>query len=257
MIDRPIFIVGSARSGTTILEEILGSHPDVCSPTLNLSRMLYKKDKLRMVYRFHKHFHKNDNTPTEAGNDIWKAFPKTKYNTIVTPKEKRKVIKTIETMLWLTKKNRFLDKNPEFSMMVPVIKEIFPNAKIIHITRDVLPVVSSLLEKEHSSDPTSMNLHLQQILGKDLVEGKDNAINLALAHHKYVKLAREFKDLDYLEITYNELVNKKETILKVIRFCDLKEIEFDYPDIIKGNDDKWKQKLTKQQIKEINKIDDN
>ncbi|MES0488508.1 MAG: sulfotransferase [Leptospirales bacterium] len=111
------FIVGSPRSGTTILGEILNEHP-------------------RMAQWYEPYF-------------IWDKHFRNAENDRRTPEDAEiKVVDQIRKDFSRYAKNRVvdvvIDKSPRNSLTIEFILEIFPNAKFIHILRDGRDVTSSI-----------------------------------------------------------------------------------------------------------------
>lgn len=109
-IERPIFIIGAARSGTTMLAEtILSRHPDIAylsepNPTWGFGN----------AYKPHDVLTESDVTQRGA-NHIRKVF---------------------EKFLISSGKRRFMEKTPRNCLRMPYIRKIFPDAKFVHVIRD-------------------------------------------------------------------------------------------------------------------------
>jgi tetratricopeptide (TPR) repeat protein len=114
---KPIFIVGMPRSGTTLTEQILASHPDVCgvgeltamnriSLMLGLNQLGYAKfrDAVKRI---------------EKDNQF--IFGENYLNTVYN---------------FDRHSNKYVDKLPHNFLNIGLINIIFPNAKIIHCHRD-------------------------------------------------------------------------------------------------------------------------
>lgn len=111
------FIIGSPRSGTTILGNILSHHPKIA-------------EWYEPYYLWEKYF------PVDS-NDIWQE---NKIN--------QKAIKSIHKEFRIfrekAKKPIILDKSPYHAFNIKIINKIFPNAKWIHIIRDGRDVTLSI-----------------------------------------------------------------------------------------------------------------
>lgn len=161
-IERPIFIVGCHRSGTTVLYEILARHPDLVyftnasslvpdSPIL-MNRLLdlvgeakqpverFSQDGLTITHR----------TPSE-GIRIWEHllpegdsyYLDESYDDI---KLERYLRSTIQKHLKYFKGRRFINKNPDNSVRMRYLNKLFPDAYFINIVRDGRAVCHSLLK---------------------------------------------------------------------------------------------------------------
>jgi hypothetical protein len=103
------FIIGSPRSGTTILGQILDQHPQIAQ--------WYEP------YFIWDYYIGNKDTDIRTSKEL-------------TPKIKHFIRHEFEVYHRKSKKNVIVDKSPEHSFKIPFIFEIFPDAKWIHILRD-------------------------------------------------------------------------------------------------------------------------
>ena len=106
---RIAFIVAPPRSGTTILEEILGAHPE--------------------VGHFYEPYY------------IWYYHAKNLANDCIAiedigPTEADWIRRQFKTFSRAARKGIIIEKSPEHSLNLPVVRYVFPQAKIIHIIRD-------------------------------------------------------------------------------------------------------------------------
>lgn len=113
----PIFIVGMPRAGSTLVEQILGSHPAV-EATAELS------DLTRTVLRIDAPGGRYPDAITQQSAQALAAFGR---DYLETTRIQRK-----------TAKPRFIDKAPTNFRRVGLIQTILPNAKIIDIRRHPL-----------------------------------------------------------------------------------------------------------------------
>jgi len=108
-LDKPIFIIGNVRSGTTILSDLLSHHKDVA---------LWLEPKY--IWRYGKAGAKHDlRKASEATNKVKNYIRKRFYN-----------------YLKDSGKSRFMEKTPSNVFRVSFIHEIFPNGKFLHIVRN-------------------------------------------------------------------------------------------------------------------------
>lgn len=106
----PIFIIGMPRSGTTLVEQILSSHPDINGG----GELPFVNRMLRNLVSSG-HFDKNDLSTFREN-----YLSQTEY-------------------LWC-KKSIFTDKMPHNFRYVKFIRVAFPNAKIVHVKRNASAV---------------------------------------------------------------------------------------------------------------------
>jgi hypothetical protein len=125
-LDRPIFIWGAPRSGTTLLYELIAKHPDVGYPVSN------KKE------------------PREGTGFWWGAFGEHRGamdKSLVRRKGIQQITSEYIGLLKGQGKFRLLDKIPFMTLWIPLVNEVFPDARHFHIIRDGRAVVNSILYK--------------------------------------------------------------------------------------------------------------
>ncbi len=124
---RPIFIVGMPRSGTTLLEQMLGNHPDVFGAG-ELSYMMRQEGLM---------ISQADDLERVSG-EIMALGRET---------VKRNAEEAWRNMQRHSPSHRFiLDKLPHNFQRIGLIRLLFPNAKIIHAIRDPRDVSLSIYQ---------------------------------------------------------------------------------------------------------------
>jgi len=173
----PIFIFGMPRSGTSLLEQILSSHPDV----FGAGELGYLQECA-------------DNYGFMSGNPDIKAmagYYKGRLDALRTDKK------------------RITDKMPGNFFYVPLIKTMFPNAKVINTRRDPMDSCFSMY-KIFFTEGLNWAYDLE-ILGC-YYNMYDDLIN------HYHKLMPGF----ILDIVYEDVVDDLEgQTKKILEFCDL------------------------------------
>jgi Sulfotransferase family len=158
-INKPIFVVGSPRSGTSILAWCLGHHPNLF-PVPESSWMGEFAISVAIAYQIGAA--RGDYSilsAMEIGNDeLFTTFGESINNLILrhrkdleTKRETRSRELKVEAS-WLEAtstsagpKERWVDGTPEYSFYICGLRKLFPNALFIHIFRDVHAVVRSML----------------------------------------------------------------------------------------------------------------
>ena len=172
MIERPVFLVGMGRSGTTLLFECLAAHPDVGWLAHHANRFpeqpwLYALVRLCDVsFAFRKAIERSDQRrpwleklrlgPAEA-YETWAALcgEKFRYDYLLgveaTPAERKAVHRLVADVLRWSGKRRFAAKltGPP---RIGYLRSLFPDAIFVHIVRDGRAVVSSLLQVDFWRD---------------------------------------------------------------------------------------------------------
>jgi len=114
------FIIGSPRSGTTILSEVLDRHPEVVQ--------WYEP---YFVWAFHL-----DLKDTDV-REAWEASPRVK----------RFVRREFRYFKERSGKRIVIEKAPDHSFRIPFVQQVFPEAKWIHILRDGRDVTLSICKE--------------------------------------------------------------------------------------------------------------
>ena len=136
-VHRPVFILGSPRSGTSVFSRLFGGHPELA----NWSEGHFLFDP---GYRNQKNEHR------------WTEKDVTRFKA-------RRIRSNVDWFCryvsWRQGINahRFTNKLPRHTLRVPWLLEIFPDAQFIHIIRDGRAVVRSMIrlrEKQGKEDRT-------------------------------------------------------------------------------------------------------
>ena len=141
--DAPFFIVGSARSGTTLLRDLLRSH----------SR-LFVGTEARFIPFLHA-LHgspQNDREAIRLGTAILDTIGHSEVWTTLTPDDfahfrsfRAAASLPFERAAAAAGKARWGDKSPRYVEHIPQILEIFPAARVVHIVRDGRDVALSMM----------------------------------------------------------------------------------------------------------------
>lgn len=269
-IHKPVFIVGSGRSGTTVFYNFLAIHPELCwfsnysdrYPGINsiprihsfldsrligghlkrgiLSRKKYyiKPSEAQTIYHSHCGFH---NTAKTTEIDLSRESEK-------------KLKNLIRHHMRLTGKTRFLSKQTANNQRIRLIDAMFKDAYYIHVIRDGRAVASSLLRVPWWKDLTLW------WLGKTPKEwereGGDPIELCGLQWKADVQEILQNKHLfedRYIEIRYEDFIRDvKGVMASVLRFCELeptaKHLDF-LPDSLPDMNRKWQHNLDDAQKK--------
>lgn len=189
----PIFIVGMPRSGTSLVEQILASHPEVSGG----GEMLHFPATVFATLR-------------ELGPN---GFPDAA--TLLQPADVRQIAEHYLGALdeSITGTSHFTDKLPGNFLMVGMIRLVFPNARIIHCTRDARDTCLSMFKIFFPSGGHHFSYDLAELLEY---------------HRNYQSLMNHWKSLlgdDIIEANYETIVtNPESSIRALLARCDL---EFD------------------------------
>lgn len=191
--DTPVFIVGMPRSGTTLTEQILASHPDV-----------FGAGELKA---FGNAVMKNLGNPADGA----KLLPYEEIARGLTSQTLRRIgeeyLKRINGIS--TGKKHVTDKMPFNFFWIGLIKTVFPKAKIIHCRRDPVDVCLSIY---------------QRIFFDDIHWGY-NQTELGRYYKHYERIMAHWENLFPGEIhhqKYEDMVSDQEgQTRKLLEFCGL------------------------------------
>ena len=184
-----IFILGLPRSGTSLAEQIISSHNLVYGAgELNYLENLIKK----------KFFLNNELNLNLASKD--------KFNNLAyeTSNEYLDLIGNFKT-----KKNIIIDKAPHNFKWIGFISLIFPNAKIVHCSRNPKDNFLSLYKNFFPE-------------GLECAYNEENLINFFKNYKIMMNYWKKKFPHNIYDLIYEDLINKSdEEIKKLIKFCEL------------------------------------
>ncbi len=213
--EKPAFVIGCGRSGTTILGKSLQQHPQICY--LNEQRHLwyscYPETDISTKYRDQRNgrlFMTAADTRDDATLKLHSLF-------------KLQCIKYHAPQL--------VDKLPVNSLRISFIKAIFPDARFIHIVRDGREVARSITKKLDRGSWFAKNpikwAELQQLGREQLhldvdrlcIENYDKALlEWAVNTHAVVTAMDSGADEDFMEVSYQSFID--EPIASIRRCID-------------------------------------
>jgi hypothetical protein len=144
-INKPVFVVGSPRSGTSILTWCLGQHPNMF-PVPESNWMGEFAVNIAIGHQIGTA--RGDRTILSAmeiqRDELFASFGQTINDVILSHRpdlERRRKMTRLQT----EPKARWVDGTPEYSLHIYGLRKLFPGALFIHILRDVTSVVRSML----------------------------------------------------------------------------------------------------------------
>lgn len=202
----PFFIVGSARSGTTLLRLMLNAHPDVAvppesrfvvelwteAPRVNVRELLAK-------LAAHPRFQAWD-LPIEMVEHELDGAAEAPYSVAIEA--------AYRAYARVNGKKRWGDKTPRYVESIPLLAKLWPDSRFVHLVRDGRNVALSYA---------------------DVPFGPKNVVKAAQLWASRVRMGieagRELEHGRYLEIRYEDLVDDAEGEAKDL--CEFLGLEFD------------------------------
>ena len=278
IIDRPICIFGTGRSGTTLFLDLVSRHPSLTWFS-NYTNRFPKFPELAALSRVL-------DIPGVGTylNPKWPLTPKPKEavplvryltnGTFTQPRPLTKQDATPETIkryrhhvaahIRFHGKDRFVQKHTGFPR-IGYLSEVFPDAYFINVIRDGRAVVNSTMHIRWWDGTMkswwwgSMNPNYQQ---EYLASDKEPAVLAAIIwktimdHNEEARA--EVPTHRYFTVRYDRLVaDPRETMAQVLKFSDLSPSSTFQKRIatvpVRDEDSKWKRQLTKDQIAKVEK----
>ena len=229
-VKEPIFVLGTGRSGTTILGLTLGIHRDV--GFLNEPKAVwayaYESEDLIGSYNQSRAFYSID--PEEATGEV-----------------KQRLHRVFGHYLRFSASSKVVDKYPELIFRIPFVREIFPDAKFIFLFRNGFDTCTSIdhwsarlgvtkgkeIHDWWGRDDRKWNLICDQVVANDAVLGKHAEVINAYVDHKLraavewivtmkkgLELTERYPEV-VLPVKYEDYVSEKSVRNQVIEFCGL------------------------------------
>ncbi len=187
--ERPVFVVGMPRSGTTLVEQILASHPGACGAG-ELPDMGWMIEDL----------------PRRLGG----AAPYPECAARIEPDLVADLSHAYLARLAERSHEalRVIDKTPYNFRRLGFIWLLFPRARVIHCRREPLDVCLSCYFQDFASQPFASDL-----------------MDIALFYREYERLMAHWNTvlpLPVLDVRYEELVDDTEAVSRrIVEFCGL------------------------------------
>jgi Sulfotransferase family len=194
---RPVFIVGCPRSGTTLLRDLLRSHPNLTFP-----------DESLFIGRFYRAY-----GDPASDKEAWKLACRILRTPWVANwgicLERQEVAgcrafsevtrRVFEAWARKEGKPRWGGKTPHYVTEIPLLRHLFPDAQVIHIIRDGRDAALSWLKARYEPQ----NLYKAACMWRDMVsKGRRDGSRLPPS--------------DYLELRYKTLLAEPEKTMRQV-----------------------------------------
>ena len=184
----PVFIIGMPRSGTTLVEQILASHPEV-----------HGAGELLDIISI----------PSSLGKGNGAGYPECLHNISAARLDEIANGYLSKLQAMDARAIRITDKMPHNFLHLGLIQMLFPSAHVIHTTRNPLDICISIYFQEFSS----MHSYAYDL------------DHLAAYYQEYERLMRHWEqviDLPVLKVPYEKLVeNQEEWSRRMVDFIGL------------------------------------
>lgn len=186
---RSVFIVGMFRSGTTLCEQILSSHPEVygAGELPDINAISYSLNPTKT----------HDKSPASLKQ-------------VTQDQLSAAAASYLETLnCHSTKATRVVDKMPANFIHVGLISRLFPNAHIVHMKRDPRDTCLSMYFQRFGP---------QMTMTTDLVELAD----YYLAYQSAMSYWHDVLDIKIHDVVYEDLVADQERVTReLLEYCEL------------------------------------
>lgn len=232
-VEKPIFVIGTGRSGSTILGKVLSMHRHVG----------FLNEPKAMWYTI--------DSREDVNGHFTQGQAQYRYNAHdVTSQINDNAHRLYSAYLAITGSQRVLDKNPELVFRIPFVKTIFPDAKFLFLVRNGWNTVSSIVKwsqlygrktKGHVEDWWGVDQRKYRFLVEQLVPSEP----MLSASYENIKLFTRHEDMAAVEwivtmqeglrymqslpdsvypVSFEDLTQSPESTLeKLMAFCELQD----------------------------------
>jgi len=231
--NRPVFVIGTGRSGTHWLGFALGDHPEVRATI---------EPKPLFLYSTHM-----------------------ALNPELEPKLMDKLLKGYRWELYKSAPRIYIEKTHPNIWHVEKLKKQFPAALFVGIERNPYATVASMMVhhgvskwhktwREFPVPNRFLGISEEQAAVYDDIPFAAQCAMRWLAHHNRMEELQRMLGDDLLLITYEEFADHTEEILKKLQnFLGLKQA-LPVPDVRRESLHKWKSQLSAEQIEQIERV---
>jgi hypothetical protein len=195
--ERPVFLVGCARSGTSILGEVMAVHP-------------------RITYLYEVSAIWNRVLPERPDHRLTRAD--------AAPEVVARLREELSARLMDPRRDLLVEKNPKHTLRIPFLDAAFPDCRVIHLIRDGRDTVASLMFRNRGASWGHLKVPgWEELLARYPVE---NHIRCAYQWRDAVSIGRaDGRALSpgrYHEVRFESLVREPQSAVEeVMRFLEL------------------------------------
>jgi hypothetical protein len=166
-VERPVFLIGMPRSGTTMMQDLLCAHPGMAYFDNTMNRypttfcaMDHFRRLLRLDFQAERFLQDSVNVSPSSPSDgiaVWEKWLKLdpmslEYRHIViadfSPSERQAIYDTIRKVIWChgDPKKRLFNALRASLPHLELVQDLFPDAKFVYILRDARMTANSLIK---------------------------------------------------------------------------------------------------------------
>ena len=248
----PVFIIGSGRSGTTLLINTLAVHDDIATYPGEANDLWHPQ-----TYPWRDSKHRDFLPPIWVDPEEFTHLS-LKYRT-------RSQVKTVRSVFgayqFLMGRKCFLNKSAMITFMIPFILKEFPDARFVHLIRDGRAVALSYAKKGYKKNQANLNLYKRHGLDypfKEILKACARSWKLHIEEVERQKRELQLEDKGIIyEIRYEEFcANPHNYLYNIAKIMGIdpngfKERSYSH---ISSTNYKYKEDQDEDDIREISQI---
>ncbi len=230
-----VFLIGCPRSGTTMLNTLIGMHKDVASYS-----------EANEVWDKYIRFDRPHWVDWHHDLERWVKFK--------TNRMKNEIKTTFELTKRLQNKKIFLNKCPKNTLRLHLISEMFPNALYIYIIRDGRAVVNSIINRNVSKNNVSKGYNIPI---EDLYNRLSEFWVLNIQEVKKQRNSLHLNNDRFYEIQYEKFCEEpKKYLEEIFQFLTInpKRYQYNILNKIKSQNYKFTETIDSKHLLIINEI---
>ena len=275
-VDRPIFLLGSGRSGTTPLYHLMSVHPELCwfsnvsnrLPWLPFAPLVHRLVDVGAFGRSMKQHilqrrgGKKRLAPVEAELIYDRAGFRHDCRTTeddYDPVVDEKIHRAVANHVRYSGKPRFISKQTANNQRYRLLNRLFPDALFVHLIRDGRAVANSIRGQGWLD---VMDLWWMEDKATNHIDEYDDPIELCGKHWQTnldeLLAGKELLGDRYLELRYEDMIKDVHgCVRQVLDFCALSAPEGYFellPKDLPNMNNKWQADLNKDQIEGLHRV---
>ncbi len=256
-LDRPVFILGPHRSGTTVLYRVLGRQDDI--GYLNRYDRRWPARIATLMGRW------GDDLPHEAQR-FWDRARVGDDDVLLAehaaPAVRDRFTRRIEATLRTRDRTRFLCKYPRLSLRVGWLDAMFPDAYVVHLIRDWRAVVNSTAVRHHKREGREVDWFGVRMEGWRELRGapvEEIATRQYIACTRALETAAAALGERYVPVRYHELCAEPENQVRRIlervelAWCNRVRLALERAGL-KSRNQRWRETLGETRADELREI---